>query len=362
MGVINSKKSGLYAFIQPLHTPNGSTIVGGALGPQELILANSKVTFENAGIDTTHTIHPVTFNTPTVPGAVIGTTNGIGKAVSGYSKCLMVNGYPALTNSTKKMLNTGNCPISPMVKSTKAKTYFYVGDGGGSGTRMKGTVDPNAIEKLMKANPPWSEEKKAAFNAQFKRCTDLAPTPAPQNILGKCEYYHWRNTNFIKRHRGCFHFTPPDYYLNYGYKYCERFSTVLYPKLDQAGKIWLTKAHYNLQIALEQLLKENPNIELNNDAFRGAVLKTHRKAYIQAGFAYLSPLDWEKIAGTPDLSTWLEPRAIQELAETGGEAVTMAYGPDILNDLSLQETGLSLTELQNFFRWSYNYAKRNGKI
>ncbi len=182
MGLLNSKKSGLYAFIQPLIPPSGGVIAGGALGPQQLILANSQATLENAGIDTTHTIHPVTFNTPTYPGAVIGTTNGIGKAVSGYSKCLMVNGYPAVTNSTKKMLNTGNCPIAPMVQSTKAKSYVYVADsGGGGGFRGGSTLTPEQLAQIKADNPPWSPEKLAAFNARFQKVLPQAQVNVPLN-------------------------------------------------------------------------------------------------------------------------------------------------------------------------------------
>ena len=124
-GVQNSSKNGLYAFIQPLIV-NGSVVIGGTLAPQKLILSNSQATLENHGIDTTHTIHPLTISIPTDPGAIIGTTCGPAKAVSGYSKIFMVNGYPALQSGTKKLQNTGNCPISPMVTKTGANSYMYV--------------------------------------------------------------------------------------------------------------------------------------------------------------------------------------------------------------------------------------------
>lgn len=124
-GVQNSKGSGLYAFIQPLIV-NGAVVPGGTLAPQQLILSSSQATLENHGIDTTHTIHPVTISIPTDPGAIIGTTCGPAKAVSGYSKTFMVNGYPTLQSGTKKLQNTGNCPISPMVTKTSASSYVYV--------------------------------------------------------------------------------------------------------------------------------------------------------------------------------------------------------------------------------------------
>ncbi len=124
-GVQNSKKNGLYSFIHPLIV-NGTVVVGSTLAPQQLILANSQATLENNGIDTTHTIHPVTISVPTDPGAITGTTCGFAKAVSGYSKTFMVNGYPTLQSGTKKLQNTGNCPTSPMVTKTGANSYCYV--------------------------------------------------------------------------------------------------------------------------------------------------------------------------------------------------------------------------------------------
>lgn len=124
-GMQNSKDNGLYSFIQPLIV-NGAVVVGGTSAPQQLILGNSQSTLENAAIDTTHSIHPVTISVPTDPGAIIGTTCGFAKAVSNYSKTFMVNGYPTLQSGTKKLQNTGNCPISPMVKPTKTKSTCYV--------------------------------------------------------------------------------------------------------------------------------------------------------------------------------------------------------------------------------------------
>ncbi len=124
-GIQNSKASGLYSFVHPVIV-GGSTVIATTVAAQAVILASAQATLENAGIDTTHSIHPVTISSPSGPGAVTGTTNGIAKAVSGYSQKFMVGGYPALQNGTKKLQNTGNCPISPMVKATGAKTYCYV--------------------------------------------------------------------------------------------------------------------------------------------------------------------------------------------------------------------------------------------
>lgn len=45
------------------------------------------------------------------------------------------------------------------------------------------------------------------------------PNRAPTSVLGKCAYYRWRFDDFLARHTCCCH-EPPDYYQDYGYKYC----------------------------------------------------------------------------------------------------------------------------------------------
>ena len=121
------------------------------------------------------------------------------------------------------------------------------------------------------------------------------PTKAPNNLMGTCDYYTWRNQDFIKRHQGCDHLQPPDYYLDYGYKYCQRFSTELYPKLSDQGKAWLVKARLYLQEAIEDLLQKNPDIELDNDQFNHRVFQTHPGSYMRGGFSELTKMDYVNI-------------------------------------------------------------------
>ena len=46
MGMLNSKKSGLFAMIQPSVAPNGSTVITTAIAPQQTIMANASATLE----------------------------------------------------------------------------------------------------------------------------------------------------------------------------------------------------------------------------------------------------------------------------------------------------------------------------
>lgn len=132
-------------------------------------------------------------------------------------------------------------------------------------------------------------------------CNKTVP-PAPPGIIGTCDYYKWREANFRERHVGCGH-VPPVYYLNYGYKYCVRFSTQLYPKLSPYGQTWLANARRLLQVYMEEGLQRNMAVELDSDKFQKFAFDTHPDAYWNAGFADLPWGDKINVAKTPD---WAE--------------------------------------------------------
>ncbi len=190
---------------------------------------------------------------------------------------------------------------------------------------------------------------------------DNDPTPAPESIIGQCGYYQFRYDDFMKRHQSCPH-AAPDYYLNYGLKYCKRFSTDLYPKLSNDGKAWLVRAKKLLQVLMEEGLKfargkmvkssaikrvardvliyrydvagvlidrlvERPIAnELDSDEFSLFAFGTHPDAYWGAGFVHLSFSDWGYIIETPDFSDWLRPEVREQAAEIFSRSV--AYGSE----------------------------------
>lgn len=125
-GLQNSRHSGQYLMVHPVIV-SGVVVPALTMALQQMIVGNSKNVLENAPLDTTETLHPLTISAPMAPGAIVGTTCGLAKAVSGYSKKFLINNKPTLQNNTKKLQNTGNCPISPMVKATKTKMYCFIG-------------------------------------------------------------------------------------------------------------------------------------------------------------------------------------------------------------------------------------------
>ncbi len=126
MALINTRHSGLFASVQPLQV-NGAVVPGGALAPQEDLLGGStSAVFEGSPIETTAMTHPLTVSVPQDPGAITGTVNSIGKAVSGYSKKCLIDGKSVVTNQSIKIINAGNCPAAPMVQSTRSKSAFMI--------------------------------------------------------------------------------------------------------------------------------------------------------------------------------------------------------------------------------------------
>lgn len=163
--------------------------------------------------------------------------------------------------------------------------------------------------------------KQYTIASHLKPCSDT-PTPAPEDILGTCQYYRFRYDDFVKRHVGCIEpHNPPDYYLNYGLKYCMRFSSVLYPKMSPQGKVWLIKARLLLQQYLEKGLQaaagrmsieytKGPNPianELNDQEFTDFVFNSHVAAYENAGFATLTAEDVGRLISTIDIIDDLNP-------------------------------------------------------
>ena len=144
----------------------------------------------------------------------------------------------------------------------------------------------------------------------------IIPTPAPKNIMGKCEYYRWRYNDFKSRHVHCRH-DPPEYYLDYGEYYCYLFQDVLRKELSDKGKIWVDDAKLYLQESMEEGLKLNPNVELSNQKFNDFAFKTHSKAYIKAGILYIPWSDKFKIARQPDLKEWKKTETWKQAVEVG---------------------------------------------
>ncbi len=99
---------------------------------------------------------------------------------------------------------------------------------------------------------------------------DITPTGLP-------DYYIKRYLNHINK----YHTRPPDYYLAYGYKYCYKFNELkLIPQLPDLLKKWIINTSLRLQIIMNNKIRENKNIQGNNEQFHDMAYKTHYDAYL----------------------------------------------------------------------------------
>ncbi|ATL49378.1 hypothetical protein COR50_20565 [Chitinophaga caeni] len=149
---------------------------------------------------------------------------------------------------------------------------------------------------------------------------DLKPTPAPPGVLGTTNYYKWRDSDFNIRQTlmdDLWSWQPeaPDYYLDYGDKYVNRFTKQLRSKLSIAGKRWLDNALVNLQNAMESKLNSDPEIETDNKRFQKFAFDSHVDAYENAGLLDLPIQDLVLIGLTPGIGDLLSPNGLKQVRQ-----------------------------------------------
>lgn len=138
------------------------------------------------------------------------------------------------------------------------------------------------------------------------------PTPAPNDILGSERYYSWRAADFKSRFSEV---DLPDYYLEYGDKYVQRFLHQTRPMLSESGQYWLDKVLLFLQEYMEEKLAQIPEIELNHEAFTAFAFNSHIVAYQSADFKNLPLQDLVIIAFTPDIKDLFRVNGRKQLFE-----------------------------------------------
>jgi hypothetical protein len=144
------------------------------------------------------------------------------------------------------------------------------------------------------------------------------PPASLRSAIGTRGYYRKRNADFVARADAGE--TSPDYYLNYGDKYVNRFKTVLRPKLSSTGQAWLDCTLVALQTAIEDQRDANPwafaEIERDNDKFRDFAYSTHSSAYVDCGVCELPIIDQFKIGFTPDFKDLLSLGGVEQILDS----------------------------------------------
>ncbi|MXN92343.1 hypothetical protein GR160_14030 [Flavobacterium sp. Sd200] len=146
----------------------------------------------------------------------------------------------------------------------------------------------------------------------------MEPTPFPKALLGSVDYYKWRHRDFIKQNPGK---KAPDYYLNYGNKYIQRFTNETNNQLSKQGKQWLKNARKNLQVAIEDKLKVDPTIELRNGGkdFKEFAFDSHVDAYWNAGLYKLNTVDLVAVVLTPNFKDLTSKEGLEQATEMMGK-------------------------------------------
>lgn len=176
----------------------------------------------------------------------------------------------------------------------------------------------------------------------------LNPTAAPSSVMGSLDYYKFRDNDFNIRHTlmDTWYSTQPNspsYYLDYGDVYIQKFSNEVYPLLSQGGKEWLGKALLNLQTAIENGLRANPNIELNDAKFMEFAYETHVDAYEQAGLLSLPYVDLMIIGSTPSFKHLYQGR--QQIFDVGVDLGVKAYNDPLYSGSRLIQFGFDMYKI-----------------
>ena len=152
---------------------------------------------------------------------------------------------------------------------------------------------------------------------------DITPTGLP-------DYYIKRYLNHINK----YHTRPPDYYLAYGYKYCYKFNFILKfnPELSSIAKKWIDNTSIKLQELMNQKIRENHNIQGNNEQFHKMAYEIHLDAYLDHGyFDKLSGRELVLILDIVEYKDLISPEGRKLILELAPHAVdkfiTIGFNP-----------------------------------
>lgn len=138
-----------------------------------------------------------------------------------------------------------------------------------------------------------------------------------ETLKGSRDYYIERYKDFRRRNPEA---EAPDYYLNYGVKYLDRFGE-LKPNLSPQGQEWLDKTRVNLQQHMQDKIAQDPaafaEMERNPEAFKNFAYATHPQSYLDAGLRNVPYADRIRIGLTPDGSDLLTKDGVYQAVETG---------------------------------------------
>ncbi|HEX8439387.1 hypothetical protein [Archangium sp.] len=202
-------------------------------------------------------------------------------------------------------------PSTPPIQTTRTESKPPVAPK--NEVRAPATASPAATARSTDSFEP-------ARAPQTATATGSARSNAARNLpaeiqTGTKDYYKQRHDDFVRRNPGM---TPPAYYLEYGQKYCDRFSSLGPKDLTPKGLEWRDKTLKALQDAMETKRMEDPagfaQLERDPAAFKKFAYDSHPDAYVDSGLYKLPAQDMLKIGTTPDLKDLLTKDGVRQVA------------------------------------------------
>ncbi len=184
------------------------------------------------------------------------------------------------------------------------------GDDGGGGGGGGGGSDPDDPDPEDPEDPEGPDDPDDPWN-QTDTLSVLPPILPPANLsslVGTEYFYIFRHQDYVRRTGR----PAPDYYLNYGQKYYNKFQSAK-QSMSQAGAAWVDLTAYLLQDRLNSLVVDNPQIEA--DSLSYYAFGMHCRAYLDAGFLSLSVLDRVTVVTTIELSDLLTEDGLHQVSQ-----------------------------------------------
>ena len=166
------------------------------------------------------------------------------------------------------------------------------------------------IERALSAEPKSVKDEAAAHPDRPAQLSEK---------IGSRDYYLERYKDFRRRNPSD---KAPDYYLNYGLKYFDRFHAQK-DGLQPQSREWVDRTG----VALQQKMENRNNgadfarLERSDGQFKSFAYDTHPSAYLESGLQKLPYGDRIKIGLTPDASDLFTPGGLKQVAQTGGVLV-----------------------------------------
>ena len=230
------------------------------------------------------------------------------------------------TETSKPATTTKEIPQVATARSSETRQSSVTGDGFESASRAGGAGGAG----------------RASGPAGARNLPAEVHTPSS-------DYYRQRYDDFVRRNPGV---TPPDYYLNYGQKYLDKFSSLGPKDMSPAGLAWRDKTLKALQEAIESKRAEDPaafaQLERDPAAFKKFCYDSHPDAYVHSGLFNLPAQDLVRIATTPELRDLLGKDGIRQTVDVIGR-----LKPEDLARIgtkTVEELGRAIDEFRKNFK------------